>query len=141
DWAGFAQHQIERNHPGAIALVSIGCGADSNPRSGVTGAKGDVAEAQGVEIAAEVDRVLKGTLRQVTGLLEIRAERIDLAFAPLPSRKEYAAKGKQQDTPGYHARVQLARLERGEALRTKISYPVQTWTFGDSMAMVFLPGE
>ncbi|MGE5191852.1 MAG: PVC-type heme-binding CxxCH protein [Deltaproteobacteria bacterium] len=141
DWAGYALEQIERSHPGAIALASIGCGADSNPRSGVTGDKGEVAEAQGVEIAAEVDRVLKGALRAVTGPLEIQRERIDLAFAALPTRDEFAEKGKKQDVIGYHARVQLARLERGEALRTKISYPVQSWAFGDSLAMVFLPGE
>src|SRR5207237_7311401 len=30
--------------------------------------------------------------------------------------------------------------DRGEALRTKIDYPVMTWAF-DSLAMVFLPGE
>ena len=42
---------------------------------------------------------------------------------------------------GYHAGVQLARLDRGEALRTKIDYAIQTWAFGDVLAMVFLPGE
>src|SRR5262249_14887177 len=41
----------------------------------------------------------------------------------------------------YHARVQLGRLDRGETLRTRIDYPIQTWAFGDSLAMVFLAGE
>src|SRR5262249_13875028 len=44
-------------------------------------------------------------------------------------------------TVGYHARVQLGRLDRGEKLQTKIDYPIQTWAFGDKFAMVFLPGE
>ena len=35
DWAGFAQEAIERDHPGAIALTLIGCGADANPESRV----------------------------------------------------------------------------------------------------------
>src|SRR4051794_3245079 len=39
DWAGFAQQLIQEEHPGAVALVSIGCGADQNPSSGVTGDK------------------------------------------------------------------------------------------------------
>ena len=30
--------QVEAKYPGAIALASVGCGADSNPSSGVTGA-------------------------------------------------------------------------------------------------------
>ena len=31
DWAGYACDAIERDHPGATALVVIGCGADANP--------------------------------------------------------------------------------------------------------------
>ena len=34
-----------------------------------------------------------------------------------------------------------ARLDRGEKLPTKLPYSVATWTFGDDLAMVFLPGE
>jgi hypothetical protein len=40
DWAGYAQEAIQDEVPGAVALVSIGCGADANPRSGVAGDKG-----------------------------------------------------------------------------------------------------
>src|SRR5439155_4169490 len=39
------------------------------------------------------------------------------------------------------ARVQLDRLDRGESLPTKVPYRVQTWTFGEDLAMAFLPGE
>src|SRR5207247_1342505 len=39
------------------------------------------------------------------------------------------------------ARVQLAKLDRGQKLQTRLPYPIQTWTFGDQLAMVFLPGE
>ena len=35
----------------------------------------------------------------------------------------------------------LQRLDRGEALPTTLTYPVQTWTFGDELAVVFLGGE
>src|SRR5213594_2474322 len=31
DWAGYAQEAIERENPGAIAFITIGCGADANP--------------------------------------------------------------------------------------------------------------
>ncbi|MBS0266861.1 MAG: HEAT repeat domain-containing protein [Planctomycetes bacterium] len=141
DWAGYAREQIEKSFPGAVALFSIGCGADSNPRSGVTGDKWEVAQSQGVEMATAVGRVLQQELKPVQGPLDVRYERIDLAFDKLPTREELAAVAEKQDAAGYHARVQQARLERGEALRTKISYPVQTWSFGSSLALVFLPGE
>ncbi|MFM8221444.1 MAG: dehydrogenase, partial [Planctomycetaceae bacterium] len=39
DWPGYAREHLERLFPGATALVSVGCGADSNPASGVTGDK------------------------------------------------------------------------------------------------------
>jgi putative membrane-bound dehydrogenase-like protein len=42
---------------------------------------------------------------------------------------------------GHHARVQLARLDRGEELGTKVDYPVQTWSCGDALSLVFLSGE
>src|SRR2546423_4949253 len=40
DWAGCAQQAVEEENPGSVALVSIGCGGDSNPvpRSKVTDA-------------------------------------------------------------------------------------------------------
>src|SRR5690606_38335673 len=59
DWAGFAAGAIEDNFEGCVALVSIGGGADQNPNSGVTGAKEDVATAQGREIATELRRLSK----------------------------------------------------------------------------------
>src|SRR5262249_28362391 len=75
------------------------------------------------------------------GKLGVAAGRFDLPLADPPARAEWEEKAKRKDAVGYHARVQLARLDRGEALRSKIDYAVQTWSFGDSLAMVFLPGE
>jgi hypothetical protein len=41
----------------------------------------------------------------------------------------------------YHAEQQLARLDGGNSLQTHVSYPIQSWVFGNRMAIVFLPGE
>ncbi len=141
DWAGQAQQAIEDDYPGAIALCSVGCGADSNPSSGVTGDKVEIAQRQGAEVAAEVKRLLRGYLAPVAGPLTTKARTIELPLADLPAKAEWEERAKRKDAVGYHAQVQLARLEKGEALRTKIDYPVRTWAFGDSLAMVFLPGE
>ena len=141
DWAGYAQEHIERSHPGATALISIGCGADQNPISGVMGDRFDIASQQGMEIANEVDRVLAGPLRAVSGPLTVKHTRIDLELATLPTREQFELSAKLDTPVGYHARVQLEKLARGEFLRTKIDYPVQTWAFGDSLAVVFLAGE
>jgi putative membrane-bound dehydrogenase-like protein len=141
DWAGFAQEQIQDDFLGAIALVSIGCGADSNPSSGVTGDKVEIASRQGTEIAREVKRLASGVLTPIQGEITASFRRFELPLADLPSREQWEARARRTDAVGYHARVNLARLDRKEPLRTKIDYSVQTWTFGDSLAMVFLPGE
>jgi putative membrane-bound dehydrogenase-like protein len=141
DWAGYAQELIQIDHPGAVALVSVGCGADANPRSGVTGDKVEVATRQGAEVAREVKRLLGGFLAPVTGKLTATRHTIELPLADPPTRQEWEKRARRKDAVGYHARVNLARLDRGEKLRTKITYPIETWSFGNSLAMVFLPGE
>lgn len=141
DWAGYAQQAIQDAVPGALALVSIGCGADANPSSGVSGDKVELALRQGLEIAAEVQRLLGGYLAPVTGQLTTVLQALDLPLAPPPSREHWQAKAQRQDAVGYHARVHLARLDRGEPLKSKIVYPIQSWLFGQTLAMVFLPGE
>ena len=42
---------------------------------------------------------------------------------------------------GYFAKLLLEQLNRGQPLPESVPYVVQTWSFGDSMAMVFLAGE
>lgn len=141
DWAGYAQEAIQKNHAGAVALVSVGCGADSNPLSGVTGDKVEIAAGQGAEIAAEVERMLNGFLAPITHSVTGRVERFDLPLDQIPDRAEWERRVKQGNYVGYHAQVQLDRLNRGEKLKDHIRYSVETWTFGDDLAVVFLPGE
>ena len=138
DWAGYAQECVEREHPGAIMLMALGCAGDANPspRTGL-----DLAQQHGREIGAAVDRILTHALAPVEGKLACRVKRIELPLDTLPTRAEWEARAKQTNYAGSHARINLARLERGEALPTKIPYLVQTWTFGNGLAMVFLPGE
>src|SRR5205807_520942 len=100
----------------------------------------DGAISQAKQIAEEVDRLLKRGLTPITKPLATRLGRIELPFDKHPTREEWEQKAKQQDYIGYHARVQLARLDRGEKLQTEISYPIQTWTFGDQLGVVFLAG-
>jgi putative membrane-bound dehydrogenase-like protein len=145
DWAGFAKEAIEADNPGAVALISIGCGADQNPNSGVAGDKVELAVAQGRELAAEVKRLVNGFLSPVTGPIEVRSEHLELPMANPPPRSVWEEKANNKDpkqaAAAYHAKMQLARLDRGEALTLNVTYIVRTWLFGESLAIVFLPGE
>ena len=141
DWAGYAQEAVEHDHPGCVALASVGCGADSNPSSGVKGDKIELAQDQGRQIGDEVKRLLGGKLQSLTAKPDARYDRLDLALDIARSRMEWDERAKRTDAVGHHARVNLAKLERGETLPAKINYPIQTWVFGDQLAIVFLPGE
>jgi hypothetical protein len=141
DWAGFAQDLVQDAFPGAIALASVGCGADSNPDSGVTGDKIEACKNQGQQIADEVKRLMAGELTPLIVNPIIHYARINLALDTARTRAEWEERAKKTDAVGHHARVNLARLDRGENLRTKLNYPVQTWIFGDKLALVYLPGE
>ena len=138
DWAGYAQEFIQQNHPGVVAMISIGCGADSNPDPRGTM---ESARDHGKEIASEVSRLLQLPMKPVTHSPAGKLSRFDLPFEPLPDRAQWETMASKEGITGYHARKNLERLDRGETLPAALPYSVQTWTFGNDLAMVFLPGE
>jgi hypothetical protein len=142
DWAGYAQEALERAHPGAVALITIGCGADSNPspRGGADGGLG-LAKRHGEELAAEVERLLGQNLIPLTNKLAANLKHIELAFAPHFTQAQWEERAAKTGIVGYHARKWLDRLHRGEALPKSLSYYVTTWSFGEDLALVFLNGE
>lgn len=141
DWAGYAAEAIRNQFPGSVAMIAIGCGADQNPGSGVTGDKVETAQLQGRQIASEVKRMIGGYLMPVRGKPVCTMTAVELPLSDLPTRTAWEEKAKKNDAIGHHARVQLAKLDRRETLQTKINYPIQTISFGQSLAMVHLPGE
>jgi hypothetical protein len=138
DWAGYAQAEIERAHPGAIAMTVIGCGADSDPYPRETSAS---APSHGAAIADEVNRLLKSQWTPLPTLPIGRFRRVKLPFDTLPTRAELESMVKAGGQSSYNASTQLARLDRGEPLQEALDYPIQTWQFGDRLVMVFLAGE
>ncbi len=138
DWAGAAQKQIEAEHPGAIAMVSIGCGADANPKP-----RGKLKHVKqhGKALADEVDSLLKKSLRPIGEAPQCRLERFDLPLQSIPPREEWEKRASGSGRLAYYAEIILDRLDRGKSIEPREPYSVQTWTFGETLAMVFLPGE
>jgi hypothetical protein len=138
EWAGYACDQVERGSPGAMALAIIGCGADANPepRRGLEDAKH-----HGLSAGREVDRLVKSALAPLPGRIEARFRKLELPLEPAPSRAIFEERVKRPGSEGYLAQTLLKRLDRGETLPTTVPYSVQTWCFGDDLAMVFLAGE
>ena len=139
DWPGVARELIQKRHPGAIAFITIGTGADANPNPRGGGLP-DV-ERNAETVAAEVERLLATSSRPIRSLPEGRLRYIDLPLAASPGRADWEARAKRDDPSGFQARDILRRLDTGERVPTTAAYPVQTWTFGSDLAMVFLGGE
>ncbi len=139
DWAGFAREYLERDHPGAVVLVALGCGGDANPdpRPGL-----EFARQHGNTITTAVNALLRQPLTPLRAKLACRTESIALPFDTLPTREEWMTRAQSTNQYiAYHAKKNLARLDRGEKLPTELPYLVQAWTFGDELALVLLPGE
>jgi hypothetical protein len=139
DWAGFGCDYLEREYPGAVALAIVGCGADANPepRRNLNDSK-----QHGAALASEASRLLDQTsLTPLPGRITARFRRIELPLGPLPTRETLQKQTKIPGAKGFLARTLLARLDAGKSIPTSVPYPVQTWCFGDRMAMVFLGGE
>jgi neutral ceramidase len=139
DWPGSAQTMIEQRFPNAVALVSVGAGADANPNPRGGGIQ-DV-ERHAREVASEVERLLGTPLTRITAPPTGRLQALQIAFSRIPSRSEWEAQAAGKDAIAHHARAVLARLDKGTAIPTTAPYRVQTWTFGRELAMVFLAGE
>ncbi len=139
DWPGTAMEAIERQNPGVLAMISIGCGADQNPHPRGTV---ELATTHGAEVATEVARLLNNERVPIRGKISSFDKEILVPYASSPTRKEWdklASSTSQQ--VAYAAKKNLARLDRGETLPTELPYRVQVWSFGSDLAMVFLPGE
>jgi hypothetical protein len=138
DWMGEAQKLIEANHPDAVAMVAIGCGADANPEPR---GKMENVEMHGLEISDNVEKLLSSQLQPLTTPPVGRMKWVKLPFANVPTVPELIEQTEDKTVKGYYARLALDRVARGYPVPVDLHYPVQTWTFGNELVMINLAGE
>jgi hypothetical protein len=140
DWPGAAQAELEKSHPGAIALFFAGCGADQNP---IPRRKVELVEQYGREAAKAVDAVLAGgRLKRVEGNFAGAYSEIDLPFGEIPTREQWATLAESKNKyEVLRARAMLAKLDRGETIPKAYPYPVEVWRLGPDLKWVLLGGE
>ena len=139
DWAGYAMSELEADYPTATAFVSIGCAGDANPYP-----RGEYEHAKlhGHSIAEEVSRLMNTKLKPLDlDSLRGKINWIKLPFDKIPTRAEWKKRVKEGGAVGYHAEVQLAKIDGGQSLPSHLSYAVQVWQFGRDLSIVFLAGE
>jgi hypothetical protein len=134
DWAACSQECIESDHPGAVALVTIGCGADADP-----GPHGTVklCEQHGRALADEVKRLLTGPFQPVETKLVARLMPLEIPYDQPPPLEELEQLAKKS----YPAARLLKLLQGGGKAPVSANYPIATWVFGNDLAMVFLSSE
>lgn len=128
DYAGFAQLEIEKLHPGVTAMFFQGAGADQNPLP-----RGTVPLAQqyGRELAAAVDRVLQEKMLRVAPELSTAYKEVDLSMTTIPGKAEYSQMAKEYN--GYQKRWaerMLHAVEQGKVLPKSYPFPLQVWKLG-----------
>ena len=104
------------------------------------------AHGHGKTIAAEVKRLLDqpaggAPWTSLGPVNRARIKTISLDFDTPATRANSRRWPSNRARRGLHARVNLARLDSGEGLQKSLAYPVQAWSFGDTLTMLFLPGE
>ena len=140
DYPGFAQIELEKAHPGTIALFWAGCGGDQNP---LPRRKVSLAKKYGKELATAVDKVLKSsTMKPVTGDVTAQYQEIDLKYGQLPTREKLVQDSTSTNRyVANRAKLLLEQLKTNKTLRGAYPYPVQTWRVGKDLTWVVLGGE
>jgi hypothetical protein len=138
DWIGEAKQLIEANHPGCIAMVALGCGADADPKP-----RGSMeyVKLHGQEISDNVDKLLVSQLQPLSSPPVGSMKWVKLPFSKIATVPELIKLTEDKTLKGYYARIALDRIERGEAIPSEVNLPVQVWNFDDKLAMINLGGE
>ena len=137
DYAGYAQMELEKLNPGAMAMFLMLCGGDQNPEPRGTL---DLAMEHGRTFAGAVDQLLKRPMQPVHGKIQVGFEQTRLAFA-IHTRETF----EKETTSASAARVRraqamLKRYDEGDPVRDT-PYPVQAIAFGKSLTILALGGE
>jgi neutral ceramidase len=140
DYAGFAQIELEKKYPGAVALFWAGCGADANPLPRRTV---ELCMKYGKELAQAVLDVASGKMTEVTGISQAAYAEVALPYAKIPDKTQLAS---DLLSKRYAVKTRARRLLSVLEKKGKIDdhyrhYPVQVWRLGRQVTWIALGGE
>ncbi len=148
DWPGYAKEEIEKAHPGTIALFVQGCGADENPLPRYQGEDPtllhysvELPQMYGKILAAAVDLVLHEKMTSLAGPLRTAYETVDIPIRPASKEQLQAALNSSNSDERSAAKLLLAKLGPDGKLPDHYAYPVEVWQFGRGLKFIALSGE
>jgi hypothetical protein len=137
DYAGFAQIEVEKEHPGVTAMFLMLCGGDQNPNPRSTM---ELAEQHGKTLAAEVSRVIEGELAPVRSPIKAAFRLVEPGLA-LHTRETFESRLNESNPVRVrHAKAMLAAYDERRPVR-RVPYPLQAVRFGKDLTLVALGGE
>lgn len=129
DYPGFAQLELEKDHPGMQAMFFQGAGADQNP---IPRRTIPLARQYGRTLAAAVDRVLEEDMKPLASSLKTAYTEVSLDLNMPPSIEELTHHCEVSSS--YQKRWgerMLKDAQDGKEFRTSYPYPLQVWEMGD----------
>ncbi len=139
DWMGSSQQMLEEKYPGVTAMVALGCAGDANPSP-----RGEFKHVgqHATMVANEVDRLIQNNKFAMLNAIPVgKMKNVTLSFMHVPNASEFVELSKLEAAPGLYARNSLELLAQGGTISSIMAYPVQVWSFGNQLAIVFLGGE
>ena len=139
DWIGATQEMIEKKYPGTMAMVAIGCAGDSNPSPR---GEFEYVSQHATMITEKIDDLLKANKFLTLNDIPVgKMKSVELTFAHVPDAKEFVEQSGLEGARGLYARNSLSILAQGGMISPTMLYPVQVWSFGNQLTIVFLGGE
>ena len=139
DYAGYAQLDLERRFPGAVALFVQGGGADSNP---LPRRKPEHLVRYGATLADAVEGVVAAKMKPVTGPIAAAIEFPPVAFEGPFDHARWEREAASQDARlADHGKRMLAALSSGGKIPQSRPYAVEAWRFGNNLTLIALAGE
>jgi neutral ceramidase len=139
DYAGFAQVDLEKEHPGAQAMFVQGAAGDQNPYP-----RGPLvyADRYGRSLADAVEAALTvKVLRPVTGPLRCALGHVELAYADTSKAELQRRSREGTDEEKAAAAMWLKVLEEKGSVPKSYPDPVQVVHFGNDLLLIAVGGE
>ncbi len=139
DYPGYAQLEIEKNHPGVTAMFVNTCGGDQNPLPRRTV---ELCKKYGHMLAVGVEEGLKQPLKPISSGLKMAFEYVELPYLKVVTRKDLEADTKSSNAikKRWAARL-LKKLDQGETFSPTYPYPIHAWKLGTEMLVIGMGAE
>lgn len=145
DYAGFAQIELEKSFPGAVAMFVQNCGGDANPLPRIRGKDveaTELASMYGKVLAESVRQVVAGTMKPLDGPVRAAMGETELFLQPGIPLDEL--KQRVPNLTGMPKREFEHFIRQYETLGStpdRVKYPVQVWRIGPEFIFIALTGE